>query len=280
MQKRSYSELNHDLLAEGAVHSPAGIHGFVSACLLCDPVPVEFSETNDASGGGGESAAADPAPAPSDRKTSVVLGLEYAGILLPQALGQAEDDATLAQILAALSADQPAAESGSDALANPDTNGAYAELYSRAQEALFDDTPVAYPLLPEDDVAISSRLTALVDWCLGFLEGFAVEQDASAAVDTSTAEFLKELAEIATLDIDGLEASEGDADDDQAERYLNELIEHIKVSLFDLASLARRSQVSEHGSSGHADTIPGEEPLNKAETDDLSSANDKPPTLQ
>lgn len=79
------------------------------------------------------------------------------------------------------------------------------------------DTLALSPLLPEDIQVDASRLSALRDWCHGFLFGFGLGGgEAGRSLTDQTREVLHDIAEISRLDTD---------DDDNSEDNREALIE-------------------------------------------------------
>jgi uncharacterized protein YgfB (UPF0149 family) len=81
------------------------------------------------------------------------------------------------------------------------------------------------PLLPDDDEELAVRLTALSEWCAGFLSGFAAGIPAEArpsALPPDVQEILHDFVSISGLDTD----AEGGEQDETS--YM-ELFEYVKV---------------------------------------------------
>ncbi|MFT7286569.1 MAG: hypothetical protein ACI87W_000677 [Halieaceae bacterium] len=85
-----------------------------------------------------------------------------------------------------------------------------------------------YPLLPEDDLELAQRVTAMADWCRAFLSGYAqarVRADAAGkAVAPDSAEALRDFAAIAQAAFDDEDG------EDEAERQYEELVEYLRVA--------------------------------------------------
>lgn len=85
------------------------------------------------------------------------------------------------------------------------------------------------PLLPEDDEAMSTRLSALTDWCDGFTAGFAgawIREDADMTEETR--EVLSDFARIAEVD------EEDSAPDRENEVNLMEITEYVRMAAITL----------------------------------------------
>ena len=78
-------------------------------------------------------------------------------------------------------------------------------------------------LLPDDEQGLEQRADALVAWCRGFLGGFGMVADASAALSEESSEALADLGRIASS---ALSYEDPDADD----AALAEVIEFVRVA--------------------------------------------------
>ena len=78
-------------------------------------------------------------------------------------------------------------------------------------------------LLPDDDMPVSERGPAMVDWCQGFLGGFGVVPTPAQALSEEADEALQDLAKIAGSDLN-YEDTETD------EEALIEVCEYIRVA--------------------------------------------------
>jgi uncharacterized protein YgfB (UPF0149 family) len=88
------------------------------------------------------------------------------------------------------------------------------------------DTMVLTPLLPEDIRVDASRLSALRDWCQGFLFGFGLGgRGAGRGLSDQTREVIHDIAEIGRLDTDDVD----NTDDNRA--ALIELEEYLRVGV-------------------------------------------------
>jgi hypothetical protein len=108
---------------------------------------------------------------------------------------------------------------------------AFALLYRHCREQLDDSESSFEPLLPEDDVALTERAEALVEWCRGFLGGVGL-----ASAGKAQGELSEEVREI-VQDFSTIAASSFDYDDDEEdETALNEVLEFVRVGVLLLYS--------------------------------------------
>lgn len=210
----SYLELNNALLDAGAIQSPAGVHGYICALVVLNDTPDDESSlarTADATSSVKTADVAEDTEACASAHDSVAYLLEsarlYAGIDLSKEFG-----------------------SDSKALTGPECPE-LTQLIHRTVEGLSDTSLNHYPLIPEDDCDIYSRLMAIAEWSRGFLEGFAQRCERTEAVSQTRADFVKELAQVAALDV---EEHYDESGENEAERMLSELVEHLKLSLYSL----------------------------------------------
>lgn len=99
------------------------------------------------------------------------------------------------------------------------------ELFADTREQLYGMEFGFTPLLPDDGVMLRERVTALRQWCQGFVYGLAlagVNRDTRLPGDV--AEIVKDLIEIAKVEV-------VDVTDDQEEEAYAELVEYIKVGV-------------------------------------------------
>lgn len=189
----NYLELNNSLLDAGAVQSPASVHGFICALFVLQESELKASRASSAI-----------ARSQGELMSAVRI---YAGIDLPSQYG---GDAS-------------------------DLRGSPCPELEALVELAGHELTLAdarhYPLIPSDESDIHTRLQALAEWARGFLEGFAKQCDSQSAVSQERADFVKELAQIAALD---LEEQYDEATQNKAEQMLSELVEHIKISLYGL----------------------------------------------
>ena len=101
-------------------------------------------------------------------------------------------------------------------------------LYGVTGASLAGDEFDFYPLMPDDEVDIAERGSALAGWCRSFLEGFA---QGSAGVDQSTltedsGEVLKDLLAFAELEVE--------EDSEEAEGNYTEIVEYLRVAVLNV----------------------------------------------
>jgi uncharacterized protein YgfB (UPF0149 family) len=84
------------------------------------------------------------------------------------------------------------------------------------------------PLIPDDDDELELRSEALASWCEGFLQGFAVGVAGSDQISTDAAEILRDMAQIARLEVDST------SDIDEQESDFIELVEYVRVVVLNL----------------------------------------------
>lgn len=82
------------------------------------------------------------------------------------------------------------------------------------------------PMLPEDDEPLSERVTAIGDFCRGFLAGFGIGVDAkhSFLAEATTRETLQDISEIARVDC-------ADEEDEEGEEAYAELCEFVRLAV-------------------------------------------------
>ncbi len=127
----------------------------------------------------------------------------------------------------------PAAEAGLDGVSRALSLDLYGELadltmqlYAASNAALRDESFEFYPLLPDDDVDIELRTSALAGWCRGFLAGFA--QAASRQASQDTAEILRDMTAIAEAAVDP------EADAEESESSLVEIVEYLRFAALNI----------------------------------------------
>lgn len=105
------------------------------------------------------------------------------------------------------------------------------QLYTVSAAALRDDEFTFQPLLPDDEVDIAERTSALAAWCDGFLAGFAFfgagAEVRGGAVSQEASEVLSDIAAMA-----GAEAA--DDDEDESENSYAELVEYLRVAVLNV----------------------------------------------
>lgn len=98
---------------------------------------------------------------------------------------------------------------------------ALSRLYQDAVAQLQGDTFELTLLLPDDDSDIAQRLTALGQWCYGFLTGFGSAGVAGQRdMSEESQETLQDLASIAQIEIDEADTEEAEADYMEITEYL------------------------------------------------------------
>lgn len=78
-------------------------------------------------------------------------------------------------------------------------------------------------LLPDDDELISTRVTALSQWCHGFLTGFGSVENSNRQLDEDAQDMLRDLAAIVQIQIDDEE------DDVNNESDYMEVTEYVRM---------------------------------------------------
>ena len=95
------------------------------------------------------------------------------------------------------------------------------------------------PLMPEDDGSLEERLLSIAEWSRGFLSGFTqgitLREAAGEPIPTMTAEALKDMAAIAQVET-------GEADSEDAERQLEDIIEYIRFAAINIVNEAQSLQ--------------------------------------
>ncbi|QFU77501.1 hypothetical protein EY643_18495 [Halioglobus maricola] len=104
--------------------------------------------------------------------------------------------------------------------------GQVLQLYKVSAEALEDEEFDFHPLLPDDEVEISSRTGELARWCNGFLAGFAQANQRQVGQDSS--EILRDMAAIAEASIDD------DAEEEESEGSYTEIVEYLRFAVLNL----------------------------------------------
>ncbi len=113
-------------------------------------------------------------------------------------------------------------------LENPTLESAFQKMREYAMGDLQQEDFSFELWLPEDDAPCSTRLSALADWCRGFLEGLvSVKGDKLDALSDDSRELVQDLMEIGDVDTD-LDESEQD------EREYLELVEYVKVAVLNI----------------------------------------------
>jgi uncharacterized protein len=121
--------------------------------------------------------------------------------------------------------------------------GQMLQLYQVTAAALEDEEFDFHPLLPDDDVDIETRTTAVADWAGGFLTGFAQVNQAQVGQDSS--EILKDYAAIAEAGLDE------EDDEEESESAYMEIVEYLRFASLNIfmdsrAEAGDRDQPSLH----------------------------------
>jgi uncharacterized protein YgfB (UPF0149 family) len=97
---------------------------------------------------------------------------------------------------------------------------------------LLDKGDLFMPLLPDEEAPLEERARAVRDWCIGFLFGLGLNQEAQDATLSSEAqEALRDFSEIARMDVDALEEEFGEGQDaDESDQQLSDIVEYVRVA--------------------------------------------------
>lgn len=99
-------------------------------------------------------------------------------------------------------------------------------LYDETLQQLADSNLGFFPLLPDDDEALESRIVALAEWCQGFLLGMSEGGIAAPeSMPGDAGEVLRDLVEIARADSYDL------AEEDEDENAYAELLEYVRTAV-------------------------------------------------
>lgn len=102
--------------------------------------------------------------------------------------------------------------------------------YEQTLAQLEDASHGFYPLLPDDDHEFCIRLTALGQWCSGFLSGFAlVETPRERQFSDDVSDALKDIAAIAQVSVD-----EGDFDEGDDEENYSNVLEYVRLAVMNV----------------------------------------------
>jgi uncharacterized protein len=100
-------------------------------------------------------------------------------------------------------------------------------LFDDTLAALGDQTSDFAPLLPDDDVALEQRASALAQWTSGFLYGFGTARPQLAApMSPAVEEVLRDFARI------GVATVEAGTDNEEQEHAYAELVEYLRVGVW------------------------------------------------
>lgn len=110
-------------------------------------------------------------------------------------------------------------------VANADAEAVLGELRDGLDAQLKDDGMSFTPLLPDDDIALSARVAALISWCEGFLYGIGSQGRVDlAACSEEAREAVGDIADFTRASLD-----EGD-DAEHEEQAYTELVEYLRVA--------------------------------------------------
>lgn len=98
-------------------------------------------------------------------------------------------------------------------------------LYDTTLAALQSEGMEFAPLLPDDDVSIVMRLSALTSWINAFLTGFGSSGQSFVSLTDDIKEILTDLAAIATVEV---------AEDEATEDDWYTVVEHVRLSAMHL----------------------------------------------
>lgn len=104
------------------------------------------------------------------------------------------------------------------------------QLQLKTLEDLGDTELIFMPLLPDDDDDLAQRVTALSDWCQGFLVGFgtAVRPNDTRIHGETVRETLQDIVHVANVDASAQDNDEGD------ESAYAELYEFVRMAVIHL----------------------------------------------
>jgi uncharacterized protein YgfB (UPF0149 family) len=106
----------------------------------------------------------------------------------------------------------------------------FAQFFDQSRARLIDPLLAFEPMLPDDDVALSQRAAALVEWCRGFVGGLGLAgNDGAGTLSDEGQEILNDLSRIAASDL-----VTGESDDDEAD--FTEVLEYVRVGVMLLLS--------------------------------------------
>lgn len=97
-------------------------------------------------------------------------------------------------------------------------------LFAWTQKQINQQDSLAPLLLPDENYPLVDQLTAIVDWCHGFLLGFGLLTDNQSIENVEVRESLIDLTDISQLELTSEE-------DESTQEALYTLIEHIKVAV-------------------------------------------------
>jgi uncharacterized protein YgfB (UPF0149 family) len=120
----------------------------------------------------------------------------------------------------------------SDQVFGDDIAASLWQLQLKTLEDMGDSELVFTPLLPDDDDDLAARVSALSDWCQGFLVGFgtAVRPEDKRIHDEGVRETLQDIMHVANVDA---AAQDNDESDESAYAELYEFVRMAVIHLFE-----------------------------------------------
>ena len=137
---------------------------------------------------------------------------------------------------------------------NDDDSRCLLELHAASSEQLQAGEMNLQLLLPDDEVELPLRISAVGQWCQGFLKGFALAGKAAQAeqgqqqYSTDTSEALSDIASISQISIDGEEV-----DLDKNEKDYFEVYEYLRLAAMNIYLDRQQPQ-----SASESADVPGE----------------------
>ena len=124
------------------------------------------------------------------------------------------------------------AHAEADSTFDGDTMAGLWQLQLKTLEDLADSELVFQPLMPDDEEDLAARVTALSEWCQGFLVGFgtAVRPDDTRVHDESVRETLQDIVHVSSVDAS---AQDNDEADESAYSELYEFVRMAAIHLFE-----------------------------------------------
>ncbi|HET8730867.1 MAG TPA: UPF0149 family protein [Moraxellaceae bacterium] len=124
------------------------------------------------------------------------------------------------------------AHAEADSTFDGDTMAGLWQLQLKTLEDLADSELVFLPLLPDDEEDLAARVTALSEWCQGFLVGFgtAVRPEDTRVHDESVRETLQDIVHVSSVDAS---AQDNDEADETAYSELYEFVRMAAIHLFE-----------------------------------------------
>lgn len=134
----------------------------------------------------------------------------------------------------------------SDQVFTDETMAALWQLQLKTLEDLGDSELVFTPLLPDDEDDLASRVTALADWCQGFLVGFgtAVRPNDTRVHAESVRETLQDIVHVSSVDAS---AQDNDEADESAYAELYEFVRMAVIHLFEEMAPPEEQREHEEG---------------------------------